>query len=121
MKYGKIVLLLGLGLAVTATASVELGRSRYLTNCSACHGNGQKGAHLGTQDEWKNRFESEGKGLVQIHRDGKAPYFGSETFKKDLPHLRDFLVEYASDSGNAPGCAAECDPVLAATPLIPKH
>ena len=46
--------------------------------------------------------------IARTHKDKKAQklwkYFKSSTYKKKTKHLKQFLVEYAKDSGNVPAC-----------------
>ena len=64
-------------------------------------------AGLHTQDEWKALFENKGEGFIEVYskkypKASKA-MTGKKSWKK-LEHLGDFLVMYASDSGNVPSC-----------------
>ncbi|MFC2074074.1 cytochrome C, partial [Campylobacterota bacterium] len=61
--------------------------------------------------DWKKLLNKKQKGmeLAQIHLDSdKAKkswkYFNSKKYRKKARHLRDFMVEYAKDSGNVPAC-----------------
>jgi len=60
-----------------------------------------------TSDEWKDLFENNLEGLKK-ECIGKYPetksFFESENFGKFAKHLEDFLIYYASDSGNIPDC-----------------
>lgn len=91
--------------ATTASADVKKGQKYYLKNCKKCHGNGTKGAAMKTQFEWEEMFDYEGEMIIDAHKGTKAEaFFGGAKFKKIAPHLKDFLYEYGSDSGNVPSC-----------------
>jgi hypothetical protein len=59
--------------------------------------------------QWKKLMKKKGRGLAEIHlRNPKAKkswkYFKSKRYAKKSKHLKQFLVEYAKDSGNVPAC-----------------
>lgn len=93
-------------LVPSAQADVKKGQKAYMKTCKKCHGNGTKGAALKTQAEWKAAFENDAKIFKSWHKgDPKADKFvHSKKFKKLAPHLKDFLYQYGSDSGNIPSC-----------------
>ncbi len=96
-----------LGLFATAVnADIKKGQKAYLKKCKKCHGNGTKGAAMKTQKEWEHAFENDATIFRDWHKsDTKAMKFiNSKKFKKLAPHLKDFLYEYGSDSGNIPSC-----------------
>lgn len=98
--------LVSLGLfATTASADIKKGQKAYLKQCKKCHGNGVKGAAMKTQDEWEEAFEEDAELFKEWHEgtDGEK-YVNGKKFKKYAPHLKDFLYEYGSDSGNVPSC-----------------
>jgi len=100
--------LLVLGLFSTAAhADIKKGQKEYLKKCKRCHGNGTKGAAMKTQKEWAEAFENDAKLFREWHKDDKKAmkYIDSRRFKKAAPHLKDFLYEYGSDSGNVPSCS----------------
>ena len=99
--------LVALGMfATSAQADIKKGQKAYLKQCKKCHGNGTKGAAMKTQIEWEKAFSNDNAGFVAWHKgDAKATkYVEGKKFKKYAPHLKDFLFEYASDSGNVPSC-----------------
>ena len=54
-------------------------------------------------------MKNQGEGLAKLHTEnekakGSWKYFESKKYQKNAKHLRDFLVEYAKDSGNVPAC-----------------
>ncbi len=92
-------------LSSTASADVKKGQKAYLKQCKKCHGNGTKGAAMKAQDEWEEAFEDDAEIFVEWHvgTDGEK-YANGKKFKKYAPDLKDFLYEYANDSGNVPSC-----------------
>ena len=92
-------------LSSAASADVKKGQKAYLKQCKKCHGNGTKGAAMKSQDEWEEAFEDDAKVMKEWHKGDKSEkYFNGSKFKKYAPHLKDFLFEYANDSGNVPSC-----------------
>ncbi len=92
-------------MAGNAMADVQKGQKYYLKMCKKCHGNGTKGAAMKTQDEWEEMFDYDNEMIIEAHKGSKAePFFNGDKFKKRAPHLKDFLYEYGSDSGNVPAC-----------------
>lgn len=109
MKKSTALLLstLALGLfATSAQADIKKGQKTYLKKCKKCHGNGTKGSAMHTQAEWAELFANGGALIIKKHAGTKAAkFFGKKKFKtKYAPHLKDFLYEYGSDSGNVPSC-----------------
>lgn len=99
--------LISLGLFSTAAnADIKKGQKVYMKKCKHCHGNGTKGAVMKTQKEWEHAFENNAKIFKEWHKDNKKAmkFINSKRFKKLAPHLKDFLYEYGSDSGNIPSC-----------------
>lgn len=86
-------------------ADVKKGQKRYIKVCKECHSDGAKGAAMKTQDEWEALFSDDGEAIIQRHdKTGAKSFFNSPKFLKYAPHLKDFLYEYGSDSGNIPAC-----------------
>ena len=98
--------IVALGLMSTAaSADIKKGQKGYLKTCKKCHGNGTKGAAMQTQDGWTALFENDAAQIIEKHKGTKGEkFFGSKKFKKLAPHLKDFLYQYGSDSGNVPSC-----------------
>jgi len=95
--------------ALNANAAVYKGQKVYVKECKKCHGTGQKIAKLMTKREWKRVLADGGMGLAQMHIKSKKAkkswrYFKSAKYLKRARHLKDFLVEYAKDSGKVPAC-----------------
>lgn len=98
-------LLLSSAFAPTLSADIKKWQKAYLKQCKKCHGNGTKGAAMKTQAEWDAAFADDNAGFKAWHKGTKGEkYANGKKFKKSSPHLRDFLHEYASDSGNVPSC-----------------
>jgi len=92
-------------MSISAYADIKKGQKAYLKQCKKCHGNGVKGSAMKTQKQWDEAFKNEAAVFKEWHLQTKAAkYTKGKKFKKSAQHLRDFLYEYGSDSGNAPGC-----------------
>lgn len=111
----KFSLALVLGLFLLSVSSLEAavykGQKEYVKKCRKCHGGGQAVAAGKKMRTWKKLLNKKQKGmkLAQLHLDSdKAKkswkYFNSKKYRKKARHLRDFMVEYAKDSGNVPAC-----------------
>ena len=92
-------------------AAVYKGQKTYVKKCRKCHGGGQAMAASKRMKDWKKLLNKKNKGikLAEIHLENpKAKkshkYFDSKKYRKRARHLRDFMVEYAKDSGNVPAC-----------------
>lgn len=100
-----VALLLGSVFVPSLSADIKKGQKAYLKQCKKCHGNGTKGAAMKTQAEWDAAFSDDNAGFKAWHKGTKGEkYANSPKFQKSAEHLRDFLHEYASDSGNVPSC-----------------
>ena len=100
-----VTILLGTAL----DAAVYKGRKYYKADCRTCHSMGDELSTSKTQDEWTALLENKGASLATVHRSSKTAkdsleYFDGKYFPKKARHLQDFLVEFASDSGNIPAC-----------------
>jgi len=85
------------------------GQKIYMDACKECHGGGQEFAASKKQRAWEKLMNNKGEKLAYIHFDSKKAtasrdYFKDYSFTKGAKHLEDFLVDYASDSGNVPAC-----------------
>jgi len=98
------IVALGL-MTTTASADIKKGQKGYLKTCKKCHGNGTKGASMQTQDGWTELFANNAALIIEKHKGTPGEkFFDSKKFKKLAPHLKDFLFQYGSDSGNVPSC-----------------
>ena len=90
-------------------AAIYKGQKVFTKVCIKCHDSGQSYVAKKTIYQWKKLMRKKGKPLKEIHlKDKKAKrawkYFASSSYTKKTRHLKDFLVEYAKDSGNVPAC-----------------
>lgn len=95
--------------SMVLNAATYKGQKIYMESCKECHGGGQSLAGSKKQRAWEKLMENKGEKLAAIHTSSKKAqpswdYFNGRGFSKDAKHLEDFLVEYASDSGNVPAC-----------------
>ncbi len=93
----------------TADAAIYKGQKEFVKNCLKCHDSGQTFVAKYKMKYWKKMMAKKGKKLAQLHLDNpKAKkswkYFESKKFTRKTKHLKQFLVEYAKDSGNVPAC-----------------
>jgi hypothetical protein len=91
-----------------ACAAAYKGQRIYAKHCVACHGR-QEFIGSKTASQWSALFVNKAKPLVSLHLKSKKAkeswdYFSSKKFTKKSRHLKDFLVEYAKDSGKVPAC-----------------
>jgi hypothetical protein len=101
--------MLGLGLTVsTASADAAKGQKLYLKFMKGSTGlNGGEFATQQTMAEWKELCANSGAGLVDTYAakfPDAADFLQGDRFKRFQPDICDFLIEYASDSGNVPAC-----------------
>ena len=104
--YVLAITVLGLG---SAEAAVYKGQKVYIKKCRKCHGGGLEVAASKKKRTWKKLLKNKGEGMAKLHLENKKAkkshkYFNSKKFKKRARHLKDFMVEYAKDSGNVPAC-----------------
>lgn len=95
----------------TLEAAAYKGQSVFVKKCVTCHKERQAFVSTKKAMEWNNIMKNKGEKLVELHLKSKNPdakpsheYFESENFLKTADHLKDFLMEYAGDSGNVPAC-----------------
>ncbi len=92
----------------SAYADAAKGQKYYLKFFKKQTGmTGAKFATQHTQAEWKDLFASDGAKFKTVYSE-KFPsmkeFLNGEKFDKYMEHIKDFCVEYASDSGNVPSC-----------------
>jgi cytochrome c2 len=90
-------------------AAVYKGQKVFIKKCLKCHETGQAFVAEKSIREWKKLMKKKGGPLADLHLDDRKAkaswsYFKSSKYTKKSKHLKDFLVEYAEDSGNAPAC-----------------
>jgi hypothetical protein len=93
----------------TADAAIYKGQRVFIKKCLKCHTSGQSFVKRYKMKEWKKWMKHKGKPLANLHlknRDAKNSwdYFKSKKYSKKAKHLKQFLIEYAKDSGNVPAC-----------------
>jgi len=90
-------------------AAVYKGQREFHKQCKKCHDNGQEIAAAFKKSAWKKMMKNKGEGLAEIHLNNEKAqkswkYFKSSKYQKNSKHLKDFMMEYAKDSGNVPAC-----------------
>jgi len=93
----------------TADAAIYKGQRIFIEKCLKCHSSCQDFIAKYKQNEWQKLMENKGKPLAVLHlKSQKAKkswkYFKSKRYYSKSKHLREFLVEYAKDSGDIPAC-----------------
>ncbi|VAY87418.1 hypothetical protein MNB_ARC-1_346 [hydrothermal vent metagenome] len=90
---------------ITTTVNADASKGQKLFSKKfkkACTINGAKMAAKHSQDEWE-AIQEDGKLAKEFKR--ICPDLEIEDIKeKYIPHLYDFVYEYANDSGNVPSC-----------------
>jgi hypothetical protein len=92
-----------------ANAAIYKGQRVFVKKCLKCHDAGQSFVSKHTMKYWKKVMKKKGKKLADLHLKNKKAkkswkYFKSKKYTKKSKHLKQFLVEYAKDSGNVPAC-----------------
>ncbi len=93
----------------SSDAAIYKGQRVFIKKCLKCHDSGQNFVAQYKMKKWKKLMKKKGKGLAEIHLKSKKAkkswkYFKSKKYAKKSKHLKQFLVEYAKDSGNVPAC-----------------
>lgn len=104
-----IVLSLTIFTLSSSDAAIYKGQRIFIKKCLKCHKSGQNFIAKYKMKKWKKLMRKKGKPLAIIHlKSEKAKkswkYFKSRKYAKKSKHLKQFLVEYAKDSGNVPAC-----------------
>ena len=94
---------------IPANAAIYKGQRVFVKQCLKCHDAGQSFVAKYKMKYWKKMMKKKGKKLADLHlKNNKAKkswsYFQSKKYTKKSKHLKQFLVEYAKDSGNVPAC-----------------
>ena len=78
---------------------------KYMKDATGMKGDKFTSGH--TQAEWEALFAGSGEKFVEEYSK-KYPklkeFFQSDKFPKFMPHIKDFCIEYAADSGKVPHC-----------------
>ncbi len=104
----KIFLLISiLLLSLSSDAAIYKGQKVFTKRCAICHTDKQVFITGKTKKEWNKLIQKNGEPLASIHENDKNAkeswdYFKNKRYKKDFKHLKQFLVEYAKDSGKVP-------------------
>jgi cytochrome c2 len=90
-------------------AAIYKGQKIFVKKCVKCHDTGQSFIAKKKIRQWKKIMKQKGKPLADLHlKNTKAEsswkYFKSKKYYRDSKHLKQFLIEYAKDSGNVPAC-----------------
>lgn len=92
----------------SAFADPIKGQKYYLKFMKDATGmNGAKFAHLQTQAGWQELFEGDGAKFIEKYAKeypSLEEFLKSDKFSKFMPHIKDFCIEYAVDSGKVPSC-----------------
>jgi len=93
----------------TSNAAIYKGQRIFVKKCLKCHESGQAFISQYKMKKWKKYMKKKGKPLAELHLKNKKAkkswkYFKSKKYSKKSKHLKQFLVEYAKDSGNVPAC-----------------
>jgi hypothetical protein len=93
----------------SSDAAIYKGQRIFIKKCLKCHKDGQNFIAEHTMKEWKKLMKKRGKPLAELHLENKKAkkswkYFKSKRYSKKSKHLKQFLIEYAKDSGNVPAC-----------------
>ncbi len=108
-KFLLIVLSLTIFTLSSSDAAIYKGQRIFIKKCLKCHKSGQNFVAKYKMRHWKKLMRKKGRPLAEIHlKSQKAKkswkYFKSRRYFKKSRHLKQFLVEYAKDSGNVPAC-----------------
>ncbi|WP_297442070.1 cytochrome C [Sulfurimonas sp.] len=93
----------------SSNAAIYKGQRIFIKKCLKCHKEGQNFIANYKMKKWKRLMKKKGKLLAEIHLDNEKAkkswkYFKSKRYAKKSRHLKQFLIEYAKDSGNVPAC-----------------
>jgi len=94
---------------VPANAAIYKGQKIFVKKCLSCHEAGQAFVAEYKIRVWKKLMKKKGKPLAKLHLKNKKAkkswkYFKSKKYTKKSKHLKQFVIEYAKDSGNVPAC-----------------
>jgi hypothetical protein len=97
--------------SLNSSAAVYKGQMIFAKKCGECHKDCQQFVASKNKISWKKLMQKNGEKLANLHiksKDQKAKksvkYFKSKRYKKKAKHLKQFLLEYAKDSGKVPAC-----------------
>ena len=95
--------------SLSSSAAVYKGQRVFVKKCVKCHKSGQAFVSTKKKKTWKKLMKKKGKPLAKLHLKKKSAkkswkYFKSKKYTKKSKHLKQFVIEYAKDSGNVPAC-----------------
>jgi cytochrome c2 len=104
-----MLLVLAVLSVTSADAAIYKGQRIFIKKCLKCHDAGQNFVSKYRMRQWKKLMKNKGKPLAELHLNSEKAkkswkYFKSKRYFKKSKHLKQFLVEYAKDSGNVPAC-----------------
>jgi len=93
----------------SSNAAIYKGQKTFVKKCVKCHKAGQAFIAKKKIKTWKKLMKKKGQPLADLHLENKEAkkswkYFKSKKYSKKSKHLKQFLIEYAKDSGNVPAC-----------------
>jgi cytochrome c1 len=102
--------------SIPAQAALYKGQKVYKKVCMECHTGGESFIGERSQFEWEEYTVKKGKKLAETHLESSKfkeekeykkykKFFEGKKYKKNIKHLKEFLMEYASDSGNVAACS----------------
>jgi len=108
-KFLLIFLSLTVFTLTSSNAAIYKGQRVFVKKCLKCHDSGQEFITQYKMKKWKKWMKNKGGPLAKLHLKNKKAkkswkYFKSTKYTKKSKHLKQFLVEYAKDSGNVPAC-----------------
>lgn len=91
-----------------ASADADKGQQYYLKYLRPhFEYNGQEFAAQHLKVEWKRYFKKDGEKFIKKYskkHPESAEFLASDKFQKIAPHIKDFAMKYAADSGELPSC-----------------
>lgn len=105
----KSLILISCLFLTSSYAQVQEGQRYFSRHCKACHNLGSHIATTKTQKEWLAYLEDDADKLKHFHLSSEEAkeswgYFKGRYPKDEFIHLRDFLLEFSSDSGTLDVC-----------------
>lgn len=100
---------------ISSQAALYKGQRVFMKVCMKCHVDGEEFVSSMKKRTWKKYMKKKGLKLSAIHLKSNKfkeekkykkykKYFKSKKYKKNSRHLKQFVIEYAKDSGNVPAC-----------------
>jgi len=94
-------------LTLSSEAAIYKGQKIYKSHCVTCHTDAQAFVAKYDTAYWGKSMQEKGNPLAQLHLKNEKTkaswdYFKSKKYSKKSRHLKDFLLEYAKDTGKVP-------------------